>query len=173
MQKFKDRWEIQANWQLIFPLLGLIGLLISSFLLSKRLISGIFKLSEDHEAYILALSLISLFLFIPLLGLTLKIFSALEKKWEINYRWEMIAIFIVFAITGSTAARVSDPLLTLIGLSKETTSGWIYWPLRIFLIFPIYQVILLIVGWLFGQFKFFWWFEKKMLRRMGFAKFLD
>ncbi|SEK57901.1 hypothetical protein SAMN04487910_0868 [Aquimarina amphilecti] len=173
MQKFKDRWEIQANWQLLFPALGLIGLLISSFLLSKRLVSGVFKLSETDESYILALSLITLFLFIPLLGLTLRIFNALEKKWNVTYRWELIAIFIAFAITGSTAARVSDPLLTLIGLSKETTSGWIYWPLRVFLIFPIYQVILLIVGWLFGQFKFFWWFEKKMLRRMGFAKFLD
>ncbi|WP_378173335.1 DUF6787 family protein [Aquimarina sp. SS2-1] len=172
MQKFKDRWEINANWQLLFPFLGLIGLLISAFLISKRLVFGLLKLSATDDSYVLAVSLITIFLFIPLLGLTLRIFDALEKKWNVTYRWELIAIFIAFAITGSTAAQVSDPILTLLGLSRETTNGWIYWPLRILLIFPIYQVILLIVGWLFGQFKFFWWFEKKMLRRMGFARFL-
>ncbi|WP_299437183.1 DUF6787 family protein [uncultured Aquimarina sp.] len=173
MQKFKDRWEINANWQLVFPVLGLIGLFISSFLLSKKLTSGVLKLSETHDSYFLTILVITLFLFIPLLGLTLKIFNALEKKWNITYRWELIAIFIAFAITGSTAARISDPIISLLGFQQEFTSGWLYWPLRILLIFPIYQVILLIVGWLFGQFKFFWWFEKKMLRRMGFARFLD
>ncbi|MBW1295169.1 DUF6787 family protein [Aquimarina litoralis] len=172
MQKFKDRWEINANWQFVFPLLGLVGLLLSSFLLAKGLITRLFNVTENHDFFILGISILTILLFALLLLLTLKIFDALEKKWNVTYRWELIAIFIAFAITGSTAAKVSDPILSLIGLSKETTNGWIYWPLRIFLIFPIYQVILLIVGWLFGQFKFFWWFEKKMLRRMGFARFL-
>jgi len=173
MQKFKNRWEINANWQLIFPVLGLIGLLFSSFLLSDRLTSGVLKISETQISYFPTILVITIFLFISLLWLTLKIFDALEKKWNVTYRWELIAIFIAFAITGSTAARISDPIISLLGFQQESTSGWIYWPLRIFLIFPVYQIILLIVGWLFGQFKFFWWFEKKMLRRMGFARFLD
>ncbi len=173
MQKFKERWEIRANWQLIFPFLGLIGLLISSFLLSKKLVSVVSQLTETNDFYFLLLSILTLFFFIFLLWLTLRIFGPLEKKWNVTYRWELIAIFIAFAITGSTAARISDPIIELIGLDRDTTNGWIYWPLRILLIFPIYQVILLIVGWLFGQFKFFWWFEKKMLRRMGFAKFIN
>lgn len=172
MQKFKDRWEIKANWQLLFPLLGLTGLLLSSYLLSRKLTTSVLKLTETDEAYFLSISLITVFFFIPLLGLTLKIFSALEKKWKINYRWELIAIFIAFAVTGSTAAKISDPIISLLGLDRESTSGWIYWPIRILLIFPVYQVLLLIVGWLFGQFNFFWNFEKKMLRRMGFAKYL-
>ncbi|MDH7445813.1 DUF6787 family protein [Aquimarina sp. 2201CG14-23] len=172
MQKFKDRWEISANWQLIFPVLGLTGLLFSSFLLSKKLTSGIFKLAESDNSYVISTSLITLFLFIILLVLTLKIFGALEKKWDVTYRWELIAIFIAFAITGSTAARISDPIISLLGFDRESTNGLIYWTLRIFLIFPVYQVLLLIVGWVFGQFKFFWSFEKKMLRRMGFARFI-
>ncbi|WP_298315907.1 DUF6787 family protein [uncultured Aquimarina sp.] len=172
MQKFKDRWEIQANWQLLFPILGLIGLLFSSFLLGKRLILGILKFTETHNFYFPLLSIITVLIFTALLFFTLKIFIPLEKKWNVTYRWELIAIFIAFAVTGSTAARISDPIIQLIGFDRESTSGWIYWPLRIFLIFPVYQIILLIVGWLFGQFKFFWWFEKKMLRRMGFARFL-
>ena len=35
MQNFKERWQIQQNWQLIFPLLGIVGLLYSSFKLAK------------------------------------------------------------------------------------------------------------------------------------------
>ena len=37
----------------------------------------------------------------------------------------------------------------------------------ILLIFPVYQILLVAFGWLFGQFKFFWNMEKKMLRRLG------
>ncbi|WP_299252108.1 DUF6787 family protein [uncultured Aquimarina sp.] len=172
MQKFKDRWEIQANWQLLFPLLGLLGLSISSFLLSKRLVSGILKLTETHSFYFASITIVTILVFTLLLVFTLKIFGPLEKKWNVTYRWELIAIFIAFAVTGSTAARISDPIIQLIGFDTESTSGWIYWPLRILLIFPVYQILLLIVGWIFGQFKFFWWFEKKMLRRMGLARFI-
>ena len=171
MQKFKDRWQITSNWQLLFPFLGLTSLVLSGYLIGKRIIS-LFELQPNDVAYLGILSSLSILFAAILLWITLKLFSVLEKKWEVNYRWELIAIFIAFAITGSTAARISDPIISLIGLSKETTSGWIYWPLRIFLIFPVYQIILLIVGWLFGQFKFFWNFEKKMLSRMGFARFL-
>ena len=42
--------------------------------------------------------------------------------------------------------------------------------MRITIIFPIYQILILIVGFLFGQFKFFWDFEKKMLFRLGLKK---
>jgi hypothetical protein len=95
----------------------------------------------------------------------------LKKRWEISSNWALLAIFIVFAINGSFAAWVAKPVTSLIGLSQETTNGWIYWPLRILIVFPIYQLTLPLVGWLFGQFKFFWNFEKKMLSRMGFKRF--
>ncbi len=170
MQKFKNRWEIQANWQLLFPTLGLLSLAFSGYLISKSLLKG-FGVSPDETAYLGLLSAITIFCTTVLLFITLKLFNILESRWEVTYRWELIAIFIAFAVTGSTAARVSDPILSFIGLQQETTNGWIYWPIRILLIFPVYQVLLLIVGWLFGQFKFFWNFEKKMLSRMGFARF--
>jgi hypothetical protein len=79
----------------------------------------------------------------------------------------MIAIFIVFAITGSISAKLAEPLTHFIGIDSEITNPWIYWPIRIFIILPIYQVILVGMGWLFGQHKFFWPFSKKMLKRFG------
>ncbi|WP_109301105.1 DUF6787 family protein [Aquimarina sp. AU474] len=170
MQKFKDRWEIQSNWQLIFPVIGLMSLVFSGYLISKSIL-GSFNLSQSDSSYLGVLSAITIFFTSLLLYITLKLFGVLENKWSVTYRWELIAIFIAFAITGSTSARLSDPIISFIGLHKESTSGWIYWPIRILLIFPAYQMLLLIVGWLFGQFKFFWNFEKKMLSRMGFARF--
>ena len=91
----------------------------------------------------------------------------LKKRWGIDSNWQVIVIILVFSVTGYTSLLIAKPALTLVGLSQEATNPWIYRPLRILLIFPIYQVLIVLFGWLFGQFKFFWNFEKKMLRRLG------
>lgn len=97
----------------------------------------------------------------------------LKARWGIEKNWEVIVIFIVFAITGSTASKLAGPITEFIGINSETTNGFIYWPIRILLIFPIYQVLLVSFGWLFGQFNFFWNMEKKMLCRIGFKRFFE
>ncbi len=91
----------------------------------------------------------------------------LKQRWGINSTWDVVAILIVFAINGSFAAWVAKPITFYLGLSPETMSVWVYWISRILLIFPIYQTTLPIIGWLFGQFNFFWEFEKKFLSRLG------
>lgn len=99
-----------------------------------------------------------------------------KKRWNIKSNWQVFVILVVFAVTGSTAAYLSKPVLSLFGIVRNETSGWMYWPLYIILIFPIYQVLLVTFGFIFGQFDFFWAFEKKMLRSMklGFiADFFD
>jgi len=93
----------------------------------------------------------------------------LKQRWGFTSNWDIVAVLIVFAINGSFSAWVAKPVTEFIGLSKETLSPWIYYPLRIILIFPIYQATLPIVGWLFGKFNFFWEFEKKFLTRLGFG----
>jgi manganese efflux pump family protein len=92
--------------------------------------------------------------------------NKLKKRWNITSNWQLAIILIVFAITGSTAAYLSKPITNYLGLTKESISGWLYWPIRLLILFPIYQIILVVIGALFGQFKFFWDFEKKMLIRM-------
>ena len=99
--------------------------------------------------------------------------NKLKLKWGIESNFQIILILIVFAITGSLSLFVSDPILQFIGLSKDSVNVWIFTPLRLIIVFPVYQVLILIVGFLFGQFKFFWQFEKKMLIRMGLSKYFN
>lgn len=93
----------------------------------------------------------------------------LKERWGINSNFQLVIIFIVFAITGSTSAYLSKPVLGWMGITKETLPLYLYIPLYLILIFPIYQVLLVSFGFIFGQFKFFWTFEKRMLKMMGFG----
>lgn len=95
--------------------------------------------------------------------------NKLKQRWGITSNFQLAVIFVVFAITGSTAAYLSKPILHWFGIDRETTSLWLYYPLYILLIFPVYQVLLVTIGTIFGQYKFFWNFEKKMLRATGFG----
>ena len=94
----------------------------------------------------------------------------IKKRWGINSNIQAFLIIIVFSITGLVAVIIAKPIMELIGLSKEDTNPWIYRPLRIVLIFPIYQISILIIGTLFGQFNFFWNFQKKILKKIGLHK---
>ena len=99
--------------------------------------------------------------------------NRLKEKWGITSNFQIIIILLVFSITGSIAVWIAKPVLNLVGLDKEVVSPGLFWPIRIFIIFPIYQILIVIIGALFGQFKFFWAFEKKMLVRLGFKCFQD
>ena len=96
----------------------------------------------------------------------------LKEKWNIKSSFQLVTICVVFSVTGSIAVIIAKPILEyVVGLDKSTP--WIFWPIRISIIFPIYQILIVIIGALFGQFEFFWNFEKKMLARMGFKRFKE
>ncbi|WP_111682755.1 DUF6787 family protein [Winogradskyella tangerina] len=164
MKKFKEAWEIQHNWQLIFPIIGLLGLGYSAFKISN----AIFQ--KFGTAIVIVVSIL---LFISLLFITLRLFKWLEKRWILDYRWEMIRVFIVFALTGSASMFVGRPIMKYIGITKENLNPLLYWILFIIIGLIFYQILLVTFGWLFGQHKFFWEFEKKMLRRFGLKRFVD
>lgn len=159
--KFKKYWEIQKNWQLLFPILGVIVLSFSSYKLSVLFIK---------KAPTMLRVLVTCLLFYILLKFTLLLFKKLEKKWHINYKWEMISIFLGFAFTGSSSVFIGRPILKLIGITKENLNIFLYWILYIVIGFIFYQILLVFIGWVFGQFRFFWNFEKKMLSRLGFKR---
>ncbi|TRX37334.1 diacylglyceryl transferase [Flavobacterium sp. ZT3R18] len=92
--------------------------------------------------------------------------GGLRQRWGLTSNFQLTLIIIVFAITGSASAWLSKPFCVWLGITKEDLGFW-FTPIRLLLIFPIYQVLLVAIGFLFGQFKFFWAFEKKMLKSMG------
>ncbi len=97
----------------------------------------------------------------------------LKARWGIEHNWQIIVILFVFAITGSTATYLGKPILSFLNITIEIFSIFGYWTLRIVVLFIIYQFLLVFFGWLFGQYTFFWNFEKKMLRRIGLKRFID
>lgn len=96
-----------------------------------------------------------------------------NKPWNLSNNWQIFVIILVFAITGSSAAMISKPILQEFGISKETHHFLIYFLFYGIIIFPIYQILLISIGFLFGQFKFFWTFEKKMLRALKLGFIID
>jgi len=90
--------------------------------------------------------------------------NKLKERWGIDSNRRLIIIFIVFAITGSLAAKLGKPLTILLGISEDY---WLFWPIRILIVLTIYKMILLAVAWIFGEFDFFWNFIKRIFKRQA------
>lgn len=88
-----------------------------------------------------------------------------KAKWNIESDWQLIVILIVFSITGSAAMVVRKLVFGWMDISPET-SLWIKIPLYIAILIPAYQLLLLVIGGLLGQFRFFFEFQKKNFRFM-------
>ena len=82
------------------------------------------------------------------------------KIFKVNSINRLIIIFIVFAITGSLSVILGEYVL-LIFFSDDVVKDFFYWVIRILIIFPLYQILLIIIGSIFGEFKYFWSIEKK------------
>ena len=72
----------------------------------------------------------------------------LNEKWGISTPFQMVIVFIVFGVTGSVAAKISGPIISILPI--EDLPAIIYWPLRLLIIFPVYQVLLVLFGFIFG-----------------------
>ena len=96
--------------------------------------------------------------------------DTLVKKFEANSIQHLIIIFIIFALSGSGSVFISSPILTILSLEQLITFYPLYLFVRIILIVPIYQLLLIVVASLFGQFNYFWKFEKKFLQRIKIIK---
>lgn len=163
MQDFKKQWEITKNWQLIFPIIGL----FSSIYLGTKLS---FKILNQN--FILEI-IVGILLGILIVKSCIFFINKLEKKWIVNQRWELIRIFLIFALTGSSSLFIGRPFIKLLGVSKDNLHISVYYALFIVISLVFYQILLLLWGWILGQFDFFWRFEKKMLKRLGLKKFIE
>lgn len=90
-------------------------------------------------------------------------FERFKNKWKIKSNLQLIIILIVFSVTGSAALVVRKFVFQWIGI-QPGTSLFIKIPLYILVLIPSYQILLLVIGTLAGQFSFFYAFQKKSLR---------
>ena len=87
----------------------------------------------------------------------------LQTKWGLKSIWQVILVLVVFACTGFTVMFIKNPILDLLGIDMSTGGFWKSL-LYFMLVLPLYQVILLGYGFLFGQFTFFWEKEKRLAK---------
>ena len=90
----------------------------------------------------------------------------LKNRWKLRSIGQVVIVLVVFACTGFTILFIKRPLLTwLAGEQGNTTLASV---LYYIFILPLYNIILLGYGFLFGQFTFFWEFEKRFMERFFF-----
>lgn len=87
----------------------------------------------------------------------------MQAKWGLDTVWQVIAVLIIFSLAGSSVVFLRKSLFAFLGFN-ELTPMWIKTVTYILFVFPAYQCLLLIYGFLLGQFDFFWEKEKKMAR---------
>ena len=87
----------------------------------------------------------------------------LKNRWKLKSAGQVVIVLIVFACTGFTILFLKKPILTLLaGEEGNTTLASV---LYYIFILPLYNIVLLAYGFLFGQFQFFWDFEKRFMER--------
>jgi len=91
------------------------------------------------------------------------------KMFKVDSYLRLFVIFLVFGITGSLSVYLGKYIL--IGIfSERFIESDLFWVIRLLLVFPLYQFLLIIVGSIFGEFKYFWEIEKKILSRLKILK---
>ena len=72
-----------------------------------------------------------------------------------NSRYHFFKIFIIFGLAGSLSVILSEPLLQFVSIEKFISNKFLYWLIRLILIFPLYQFVLIGVALAFGEFRYF------------------
>jgi len=89
----------------------------------------------------------------------------LKERWQVTSLFQIVIILVVFSLTGFSLLFIKKPLYALVGIGPETPA-WIRIVFWVVALLPVYNAMLLFYGFLFGQFRFFWNFEKRMFGRI-------
>jgi len=97
------------------------------------------------------------------------ILEKLKKRWGISGTGQVLVILAVFAITGFSFLYVNRFIDDLLGMS-ENTPFWLKALVFVVILLPVYNLLLLAWGTLFGQYRFFSNFIKQFFFRLFFRK---
>ena len=94
----------------------------------------------------------------------------LIKKFNAKSKFHLFIIFLVFGLSGSFSLWISSPIMSALDLNNILNNYPLYIFIRVIIIIPIYQLILIFFALIFGEFEYFWSFEKKFLKRIKIIK---
>ena len=94
----------------------------------------------------------------------MELLEKLKLRWNIDSNWQVIVILIVFSCTGLTVVYAKEFVFEMLGITSEMPF-WFRAFVWLVTILPLYNLLLINYGTLFGQRKFFWWFLKKTMKR--------
>jgi hypothetical protein len=86
----------------------------------------------------------------------------LKAKWNIETNADFVMIMLVFSLAGMFIGTERHFVFHAFGIDKDPM--WVKVLVYVPLIFPLYQLNLLVFGFCLGQFKFFLEKEKKLVR---------
>ena len=89
----------------------------------------------------------------------------MKKRWGVDTFGGLLLILFIFAITGISTLYVRKIAFGWLGIGAETPL-WMELTAWIMVVFPSYQLLFLLYGFVLGQFDFVWNFEKKSLHRI-------
>ena len=72
-----------------------------------------------------------------------------------NSKLHLLKIFFIFGLAGSLSVFISEPLIQFVSIENFISNKFFYWLIRLILIFPIYQFVLIGVALVFGELKYF------------------
>jgi hypothetical protein len=87
----------------------------------------------------------------------------LRKRWGHTSMRQTLGVLLVFSLAGLSILPTRRLLFDFMGIGIDTPTG-IKALLWVLILFPIYQLFLLMYGALIGQFHFFWEKEKRLWR---------
>ncbi|WP_091505620.1 DUF6787 family protein [Flexibacter flexilis] len=96
---------------------------------------------------------------------TFSILQTLRQRWGVSSVGQVLVILLVFACTGFSVMYLKRWAFAQLAFNENTF--WLWRVIAFFAVLMAYQIILLAYGTLFGQFQFFWNFEKRMVRRIA------
>jgi manganese efflux pump family protein len=91
----------------------------------------------------------------------------LKERWGITSNFQLIIIFVVFAINGTMSSKIATSILDFIDFTIKNQKCFLYFFVLILLITILYPFLIMFIGFLFGQYKFFFKFGKNMLSKLG------
>lgn len=88
----------------------------------------------------------------------------LQARWGVSAR-DAIFILIAFALAGMTVLKIGSFIVNAI--VPAGSPKWLWWTVKILVVVPVYEVLLVAYGTLLGQRRFFIDKQRRLLRLLA------